>query len=145
MTRSFRPKVVVADDHPGALHAVRKLLAEGFHVVAAVPNGELALHAVAQFDPDLVILDICMPRLDGLLTARELKAKGFKGPIVFLTVQEDEDYIFAAQALGALGYVLKSRMRTDLLSAIDEALAGRAFISSISSQSALQWMRKAAD
>ncbi|PYY17859.1 MAG: hypothetical protein DMG60_10225 [Acidobacteria bacterium] len=65
--------------------------------------------------------------------------------MVFLTVQEDEDYIFAAQALGALGYVLKSRMRTDLLSAIDEALAGRAFISSISSQSALQWMRKAAD
>ena len=123
------PRIVVADDHPDALHAVTNLLDHDFQVVAAVPDGELALDAVAKFEPDLVILDICMPRLDGLLTAKRLKAKGFKGPIVFLTVQDDEDYLLAARALGALGYVVKSRMRSDLLQAIDEAMAGRSFVS----------------
>lgn len=130
MSPSLCPRVVVADDHPGALHAVMNLLDDEFQVVAAVPDGELALDAVARFEPDLVILDICMPRLDGLLTAKKLKAKGFKGPIIFLTVQDDEDYVLAARALGALGYVVKSRMRSDLLPAIDEALAGRSFVSS---------------
>jgi len=119
----------VADDHPGALHAVRNLLDQDFQVVAAVPDGEFALDAVAKFHPDLVILDICMPRLDGLHTAQTLKANGFTGPIIFLTVQDDEDYVLAARAMGAVGYVVKSRMRSDLLAAIDEAFAGRTFVS----------------
>ena len=131
MTSTSRPRVVIADDHPGALHAVLSMLdIEEFQVVAAVTDGDLALDAVERFHPDLVILDVCMPRLDGLRTARELNTQGFTGSIIFLTVQEDDDYLSAAFAAGARGYVIKSQMRTDLLRAIGEALAGKTFVSS---------------
>jgi DNA-binding NarL/FixJ family response regulator len=130
-----RPRVVIADDHPRALHAVMGLLdVEKFQVVAAVPDGDLALDAVERFHPDLVILDVCMPHMDGIRAARELNSKGFSGSIIFLTVQEDDDYLSAAFAAGARGYVLKSRMRSDLLPAIGEALAGKTFVSALSSQ-----------
>src|SRR5262249_2795115 len=111
MPSLLRKTVVIADDHPGALHAVQSLLdVKDFRVVAAVPDGDLALDAVQEFNPDLVILDICMPRLDGLRTAQELRIKGFEGSIIFLTIQEDDDYVLAAFATGARAYVLKSQM-----------------------------------
>lgn len=134
MTAGLRPRVVIADDHPGTLHAVRAMLGDEFQVVAAVADGDLALDAVEKFNPELVILDICMPRLDGLRTARELRTKGFSGCIVFLTIQEDEDYLSAALAVGARAYVIKSQMKADLLHAIDDALAGKTFISSCNFQ-----------
>jgi two-component system, response regulator PdtaR len=130
VTATCRPKVVIADDHPATLRAVIALLTEEYQVVAAVEDGDLALEAVEQFQPELVLLDICMPRLDGLRTVRELKIKGFAGAIVFLTAQEDEDYLSAARDLGVLGYVLKSRMGTDLVRALSEALARKAFAQS---------------
>ena len=130
MASLLRKTVVIADDHPGALHAVQSLLdVKNFRVVAAVPDGQLALNAVQEFHPDLVILDICMPRLDGIRTAQELKTKGFVGSIIFLSIQEDDDYMLAAFATGARAYVLKSQMKTDLLRAIDDALAGKTFVS----------------
>jgi len=133
MASTSRPKVVIADDHPAALQAVLALLGgDEFQVVAAVADGDLALDAVEQFRPDLVILDICMPRLDGIRTAQELKIKGFCGSIIFLTIQKDDDYISAALALGARAYVLKSQMKSDLLRAIGAALAGKTFVSSSS-------------
>jgi DNA-binding NarL/FixJ family response regulator len=130
MTSSLRPRVVIADDHAQTLHVVSAMLREQFHVVAAVEDGDLVLDAVEQFHPELVILDICMPRLDGLSTARELRTKGFLGCIVFLTIQQDEDYLSAALALGARAYVIKSQMKADLLRAIHQALAGNTFVSS---------------
>lgn len=123
--------VVVADDHPEVLRAVESVLrAMKFQVVAAVADGDLALHAVEQFHPDVVILDICMPRLDGLRTAEELRKSGFDGSIIFLTIQRDDEYVTAALASGARAYVLKSQMNSDLLHAIEDALAGKTFISS---------------
>jgi DNA-binding NarL/FixJ family response regulator len=122
--------VVVADDHPGILHAVESVLrAMKFEVLAAVADGDLALHAVEEFHPDVVILDISMPRLDGLRTAQKLRTNGFDGSIIFLTIQRDDEYVSAAFASGARAYVLKSQMRTDLLHAIEEALAGKTFVS----------------
>lgn len=136
MPSPIRRTVVIADDHPGALHAVKSVLgARKFQVVAAVADGDLALNAVEQFHPDLVILDICMPRLDGLRTAQELRTKGFAGSIIFLTIQKDEDYVSAAFASGARAYVFKSQMKTDLLRAIDDTLAGKTFVSSSESVS----------
>ena len=135
MASTSRPKVVIADDHPAALKAVMTLLGgDQFQVVAAVADGDLALDAVEHFHPDLVILDICMPRLDGIRTAQELKVKGFDGCIIFLTIQKDDDYLSAALALGARAYVLKSQMKSDLLRAIGEALAGKTFVSSSTTQ-----------
>jgi len=134
MTSDLRPRVVLADDHPQTLHTVIAMLGEEFQVVAAVEDGDLALDAVEQFHPELVILDICMPRLDGLRTARELRRKGFSGCIVFLTIQEDEEYLSAALAVGARAYVIKSHMKADLIHALADALSGKTFISSCDSR-----------
>lgn len=131
MATLLRRTVVIADDHPGALHAVESVVrAMKFEVVAAVADGDLALKAVEEFHPDLVILDICMPRLNGLRTAQQLRISGFDGSIIFMTIQKDEDYVSAAFASGGRAYVLKSQMKTDLLPAIEDALAGKTFVSS---------------
>ena len=105
------------------------MLAPEFEVIATAGDGLLALEAVARLSPEVVVLDIAMPGLDGIHTARQLRRSGCKAKIVFLTVQDDEDYISAALATGANGYVLKSRMQSDLIPAIREALAGGVFIS----------------
>lgn len=131
MPALFCPRVVIADDHPAILHTVMGLLdSREFRVVAAVDDGDLVLDAVQRFQPDLVILDIFMPRLDGLRTAQELKVKGFAGCIIFLTIEQDDDYLAAAMELGARAYVLKSQIQTDLVPAIGEAMSGKTFVSS---------------
>jgi DNA-binding NarL/FixJ family response regulator len=76
-----------------------------------------------------VVLDISMPVLSGIEAARRLKAAGSPARIVFLTMHADPDYVRAALETGALGYVIKSRLATDLLPCIREALAGRPFVS----------------
>ena len=121
-------KVLLADDHVRVLASVEELLRTDFRIVAAVTDGGSALEAAKELNPDLVVLDITMPGLDGLHAAQELRRLGSTAKILFLTVHEDEGYIAAARTYGD-GYVLKSRMRSDLRHAIDEALAGRFFVS----------------
>ena len=120
--------VVLADDHRVMLTEVRTLLEPRFNVLAAVENGLLAVEAVAKFKPELAVLDIAMPHMSGIAAAHEIRKLGLPTKSVFLTIQGDPEYIQAAQDLGA-GYVLKSRIHSDLVLAIDEALAGRAFVS----------------
>ena len=122
-------KVLLVDDHVGMLQMVSKLLRSRFEIVARVNNGAMAVEAAIRLCPDLVVLDIAMPIRDGLQTAHELKRQGCPARIVFLTVNEDEDYVSAALACGAFGYVLKSRMHTDLIPAIEAALQGKVFLS----------------
>lgn len=110
------------------LTEVRSLLQPRFNVLAAVENGLLAVDAVSKFRPEIAVLDIAMPGISGIQAAHEIRRQEPGTKIVFLTIQMDPEYIQAAQDLGA-GYVLKSRMRSDLLLAIDEALAGRGFVS----------------
>lgn len=93
-------------------------------VVAAVENGTLAVRAVSEQRPDVAILDIAMPGLNGIEAAQRLVQMRSPAKIIFLTIQADPDYIQAAEALGA-GFVLKSRMRTDLLPAIEKAIGRR--------------------
>ncbi|MGH7409603.1 MAG: response regulator, partial [Candidatus Methylomirabilis sp.] len=100
-----------------------------FEVVKAVGDGQALLEQAARLEPDIVVLDISMPVLNGIDAARKLKAAGSLARIVFLTMHADPDYVRAALATGALGYVLKSRLASDLLSSMREALAGRPFVS----------------
>ena len=92
-------------------------------------SGVELLEAVPRTDPDVIVLDISMPGLDGFEAARRLKAAGCRSKLVFLTVCEDGDFVREAMALGADGYVVKSRLATDLLTAIFEVLAERKYIS----------------
>ena len=98
-------------------------------MVGAVGDGQALLDAAAALDPDVVILDISMPVLDGIKAAERLQETGCRAAIVFLTVHDEANFARAALATGALGYVVKPRLVSDLLVAITEALAGRTFVS----------------
>ncbi len=122
-------RVCIADDHIPLRDRAVQLLAHACDVVGAVGDGQALLDAAAALDPDVVILDISMPVLDGIKVAERLQETGCRAKIVFLTVHDDADFARAALATGALGYVVKPRLVSDLLAAINEALAGRTFVS----------------
>ena len=124
-----RVRVLLADDHADFLAVAARLLEEEFDVVKTVPDGESLLREAALVRPEAVILDICMPGLNGFEAARLLKAAADAVVIVFLTVHSDPDYVREALAAGGLGYVVKDRLASDLVPALKEALAGREFIS----------------
>jgi DNA-binding NarL/FixJ family response regulator len=129
-----RATVVLADDHEDFLALERRLLEPEFEVVRSVRDGRAAIEAVAEFEPDIRVLDLSMPVLDGIAAARSLQASGSRARIIILTVHRDLDYASAALAAGALGYVVKCRLASDLLPALRDALAGRLFLSSPLSQ-----------
>jgi len=121
--------VLLADDHKDFLATAARQLEGHFHVVDAVGDGQAVLDQAARLDPDIVVLDIAMPVLNGIEAAQRLRAAGSTAKIVFLTMHADPDFVRAALATGALGYVVKSRLVSDLLPSIREALAGRRFVS----------------
>jgi len=124
-----RIRVLLADDHREFLRLAVCLLEPEFEVVATVGDGQTLFDEAARREPDVLVLDISMPVLNGIEAARRLKAVGSRARIVFLTVHEDPDYVRAALAVGAQGYVVKSRLACDLPVALREALAGRSFVS----------------
>ena len=124
-----RSRVLLADDHPAVLDQVERLLAEDAEVVGKFCDGQALLDAVAVSAPDLLIIDISMPRVDGLEVTRRLRASGLRVPIVFLTVHDDPDFVRAAFDAGGNGYVVKSRLASDLLTCIEEVTAGHRFVS----------------
>ena len=121
-------RVLLADDHEGILTWVRTVLNEEFEVVGAVRNGRDAVDEVQRLDPDVLVIDISMPVLDGLRAASQL-CPNRRTKIVFLTLHDSPDFIAAAFSAGASAYVLKSELATDLVPAIRETLQGRTYIS----------------
>lgn len=124
-------RVVLVDDHALVRRGLAALLSlDGrYSVVAEAGNGDDALVAIRVHDPDVAILDLSMPRLDGLETIRRLRKSGARTRILVLTMFEDEQ--FAAQALGdgANGYLLKHAMDEELFEALEAVLAGRRYVS----------------
>jgi DNA-binding NarL/FixJ family response regulator len=122
-------QVVVADDHIALLAVFTGMPQREFSVVGTAKNGQEALAVVGELHPDVVVLDIEMPVMDGLLAARRLLASDSAARIVFLTAFADPDYVAAALNLGVAGYVLKSRAALDLSHAIRSAMLGQSFVS----------------
>ena len=122
-------RVLLADEHETVQARVRSILCKDFEVVGTVSNGRDAITEVDRLNPDVLVIDISMPVLDGLQTASRLHQKGCRTKVVFLTVHEDQDYVDAALAAGASGYVTKSHLTSDLVPAIREALIGHTYIS----------------
>jgi DNA-binding NarL/FixJ family response regulator len=121
--------VLLADDHGDFLATVVRHLEPHFDVVGTVSNGQALVDEAARLAPDVVVLDITMPVVNGIDAARKLKATGSRARIVFLTVHADLDYVRAAFGVGALGYVLKSELASDLLPCLRDALGGRSYVS----------------
>jgi DNA-binding NarL/FixJ family response regulator len=122
-------RIVLADDHREIVSIVRSTLGDEFEIVATVEDGRAALDAVLELDPDVLITDISMPVMDGLQLAAQLKNLHRRTKVIVLTMHQDAYFISAALSLGILGYVTKTLMSSDLISAIEGALRGNTFIS----------------
>jgi CheY-like chemotaxis protein len=122
-------RILLADDNSEILATIREELAEEFEIIGTVSNGQDAVEAALRFDPDVVVLDIAMPILDGIQVSSRIHERNERTKILFLTIQEHNEYVSAAFAAGASGYVTKRRLLTDLGYAIREVAEGRTFLS----------------
>ena len=124
-----RPRVLVADDHPAMLQSLVRLLSKDFEIVASVADGLAVVATAARLEPDLLVLDIAMPRLNGIAAAARLKESGSTAKVVFVTNLHDREFVQGSLALGEVGFVVKDRLVADLLPAIRTVLAGQSFVS----------------
>ncbi len=124
-----RPRVLLADDHLVVVQRVTALLQSVFEVVGTARTGCQMVSETMRLNPDVIVADISMPELSGLEAVHELREKGSTAKIVFLTIHSEDEFVSACFAEGALGYVAKTHMKTDLIPAINAALSGRHFIS----------------
>ena len=126
-------RVVIADDVPDMLDLIAQQLISHCTILARVADGVALVESACKLTPDLLVTDISMPRLSGIEALRRLHRLGVQIPSVVVTASEDEDLMREALSLGARGFVVKSRLASDLLDAVREAYAGRIFISKLRS------------
>jgi DNA-binding NarL/FixJ family response regulator len=124
-----RPRIVLADDHCVVAAGLRSLLEPHFDVVEVVSDGRALLAAAKALDPDVVVLDISMPSLNGIDAARQLRAAKSRAKMVFLTMHREVTYAVRAMEAGASGFVLKHSAPSELVTAIQEALKGGTYVS----------------
>ena len=122
------PRVILADDHTMLIEAFSKLLSPKCEIVGTVSNGHALLEAAMRLKPDVIVLDIAMPLLNGLEAARQLKTKLPSVKLVFLTMNEDPDVAVHAMELGAAGYLLKNSAASELFQAIQAVLKGKSYV-----------------
>jgi DNA-binding NarL/FixJ family response regulator len=122
-------RVLLVDDNEAMLTRAAAALASCCEIVGRTRDGRSALAAARALRPDVIVLDISMPGMSGLEVAESLRAAGSTAALVFLTVHQEEEFILAARAVGAIGYVVKPRLCSDLPFAVQEASAGRPFVS----------------
>jgi CheY-like chemotaxis protein len=127
-----KPTALVADDHAEMLRRVCELLAPRFDVVAAARDGVEAIDLAQRFAPDLILVDIVMPRLDGLQATARLLELDLPGRVVVMTSHvDDDDFVEQAFQAGARGFVRKTRLAVDLVRALDQVHDGRLFLPSL--------------
>lgn len=123
-----KPKLLLADDHSLVIEGMRKLLENRYDVVGTVEDGRALLDSAATLHPDVVLLDISMPLLNGIDAARQLKQQQPEIKLIFLTMHADRAYVNEAFKAGASGYLLKRSAGAELLQAIESVLAGNSYV-----------------
>jgi len=121
--------VLLADDHPPFLEAATDILKTHFDVVGTATDGAMLVSEALRLRPDVIVTDIAMPILNGIEAVNQLRSSNFTATYVFLTAHANGEFLKACLAEGALGYVLKSRMRSHLVAAIQAALKGEIYVS----------------
>jgi DNA-binding NarL/FixJ family response regulator len=124
-----KPRLLLADDHELLLDGLRKVLEPDFDLIGAVGDGRAAVAAFEQLHPDLLLLDIALPLLNGIEAARQVKRLSPDARILFVTMQTDRVYVEEAFRAGAAGYVLKQAAASELVDAIRTVLRGRHYVS----------------
>jgi|SRR6516225_5804100 DNA-binding NarL/FixJ family response regulator len=122
-------RIFLVDDNGDMLRDLREELSAEFEIAGTAENGEEAVREVLRLDPDILVLDITMPVMNGLQVASMLRERHPRTKILFLTIHEEPEYISAAFSAGAWGYVTKRRLANDLPLAIREVFGGRNFLS----------------
>jgi len=128
MKRLVRPRLLMADDHTLVLEGISKLLENDFELVGTVEDGHALLRAAAQLRPDVILLDISMPLLNGIEACRQLVKLMPKTRVIFLTMHTDVVYVEEAFRAGGAGYLLKRSAASELTSAIDTVMHGKRYI-----------------
>ena len=124
----LQPTLVIADDNPEILKALARLLQPSFNIVAQAGDGYAAFKAIQELRPQLAVLDVSMPKMDGLEVARELAKAKVATRVIFLTLLSGADFVAAARRFGH-GYVAKLQLYSDLQPAMSAALEGKFFTS----------------
>ena len=124
----IRPRILVAESHPVLRKATIELLSSHFDVVGSVTDGVALVAEASRLCPDVIVSAITLPVLNGIDAVHQLRESTPPFRIVFLTVHTEEEFINACVAEGALGYVLKSQMKANLIPAVQAALAGKSYI-----------------
>jgi DNA-binding NarL/FixJ family response regulator len=123
-----KPRILLADDHALLLGAFEKLLEADFEIVGQATDGRALVAAAESLKPDVVVLDISMPLLNGLEAARQIKQQAKSVKLVFVTMNEDGDVAAEAFRAGASAYLLKRSAASELSTAIREVLQGRSYV-----------------
>ena len=138
-------KIVMADDHPIVRQGLRKIIEtdENLIIAAEAGDGQAALDLIAEHQPQVAVLDIDMPKMDGFAVVRELQRRRINAEIVFLTMLDEEETFQAAMDLSVRGYVLKDSAAVEIVAAIKAVAAGRPFLSPAMSAMLLNRRRRA--
>ena len=124
----MRQRVLLADDHAMVVAGLTRLLEPEFELAGTVENGQALLEAAERLRPDVIVVDISMPLLNGIEAVRRLRKGGVSAKIVFLTMHSDVNLAVEALEAGASGYLLKQSAAEELPTAIREALKGRSWV-----------------
>jgi DNA-binding NarL/FixJ family response regulator len=124
----MRSRILLADDHTMICAGFQRILEPHYEVVGSVRDGRALLEAAAKLKPDVVLLDIAMPLLNGLDAARELKKTMPQVKLIFLTMNADSDIASEALRAGASAYLLKTSLASELLQAVGDALKGASYV-----------------
>jgi len=133
-----RPRVLLADDHALLLGALENLLSAECDVVGQVSDGRALLEAAETLKPDVIVLDISMPVLNGLEAGRQIKRSLRSIKLIFVTMNEDPDLAAEAFRAGASGYLLKRSAATELLTAIRQVMEGRSYITPLMTEALVE-------
>lgn len=138
-------KIVIADDHPIVRQGLRQMIEadRDLEVVGEAGDGEAALQLIEALRPQVVVLDIDMPRVGGFDVVRELRRKRIEVKIIFLTMHSEEEVFRTAMDMGVSGYVLKDSATTDIVAGIKSIASGKPFISPALSELLLNRGRRA--
>jgi len=133
----MRPRLLLADDHTLLLDGIRMLLEPEFELVGCVEDGQALLAAAMDSKPDVILLDISMPVLNGIDAAHQLRKILPSAKLIFVTMHADADFVTEAFRAGAAGYLLKRSAASELLTAIREVLKGNHYVSPLVTRNAL--------
>ena len=123
-----KPRVLLADDHQIVIEGLKSLLGGEFEIVGSVEDGRALVDQATTLHPDVIVVDISMPQLNGIEAARQIKKTDKNIKIVFLTMHPDATYAANAFEAGASGFVLKHSAPSELITAIHEAMKGRTYV-----------------